>query len=116
METFSWAAMRNSGNASNCGRDEEFGDFPQDNRPQDGVTFVRTNEGGRGNFNGCWLQIEIPLPNTYTAPKPIGEDPDVEGGWWKIRYNMSGSTSSYSTDLTTWQVELRGNPVHLVQE
>jgi hypothetical protein len=27
---------------------------------------------------------------------------------------MGGSTSSFSTDLTTWQVNIRGNPVHLV--
>ena len=37
-----------------------------------------------------------------------------EDGWWKIRYTMGGSTSSFSTDLTTWQVNIRGNPVHLV--
>jgi hypothetical protein len=27
---------------------------------------------------------------------------------------MSGNTNDYSTDLTTWEVSLRGNPVHLV--
>jgi len=37
-----------------------------------------------------------------------------ERGWWKIRYNMSGSSSQFSTDLTTWKVDIRGNPVHLV--
>ncbi len=38
----------------------------------------------------------------------------TEGGWWKIKYTMGGSTSSYSTDLTTWKVQIIGNPVHLV--
>ena len=75
------------------------------------VTAVTTNTGGSSLYNGCWLTIEIPLPTTYSAPTdPVsGED-----GWWKIRYTMGGSTSSFSTDLTTWQVNIRGNPVHLV--
>ena len=34
-------------------------------------------------------------------------------GWWRIRYNM-GSGSGNAFDLTTWQVGIRGNPVHLV--
>jgi len=29
---------------------------------------------------------------------------------------MSGSSSNQSTDMTTWEVSLRGNPVHLVLE
>ena len=76
-----------------------------------GVSAVTTNTGGSSRFNGCWLTIEIALPTTYSAPAdPVsGED-----GWWKIRYTMGGSTSSFSTDLTTWQVNIRGNPVHLV--
>lgn len=76
-----------------------------------GVSAVTTNTGGSSRFNGCWLTIEIALPTTYSAPTdPVsGED-----GWWKIRYTMGGSTSSFSTDLTTWQVNIRGNPVHLV--
>jgi hypothetical protein len=76
-----------------------------------GVTSVTTNTGGSSRFNGCWLTIEIALPTNYTAPA----DPvSGENGWWKIRYTMGGSTSSFSTDLTTWQVDIRGNPVHLV--
>lgn len=80
-------------------------------RSGSGVSTVRTNTGGTSLFNGCWLTIEIPLPTTYSAPTdPVsGED-----GWWKIRYTMGGSSSSFSTDLTTWQVSIRGNPVHLV--
>lgn len=76
-----------------------------------GVTSVTTNTGGSSRFNGCWLTIEIALPTNYSAPTdPVsGED-----GWWKIRYTMGGSTSSFSTDLTTWQVNILGNPVHLV--
>ncbi len=72
---------------------------------------ITTNTGGSSNFNGCWVTIEIPIPSTYTAPLPPGEP---EAGWWKIRYVMGGSTSSTSFDVTTWQVRIRGNPVHLV--
>jgi hypothetical protein len=65
---------------------------------------ITAKSGGTQYFNGCWLTIQIPLPTTYTAPQQ---------GWWKIRYNVgSGTTSGY--DLTTWQVQVRGNPVHLV--
>lgn len=55
-------------------------------------------------YNGCWLTIDISIPTTYTAPQL---------GWWKITYNM-GSGSAQATDLTTWQVNILGNPVHLI--
>ena len=88
------------GSSSGCG-----------SRSGTNVTSVTTNTGGTSLFNGCWLTIEVDLPANYTAPNdPVSGEP----GWWKIRYNMSGSASSFSTDLTTWQVNIRGNPVHLV--
>jgi hypothetical protein len=74
-----------------------------------GVTSLTTNTGGSSVFNGCWLTIQIPLPDTYTAPTPPGEPGP---GWWKIRYTMgTGTANAY--DLTTWSVSIRGNPVHL---
>lgn len=106
VTTFDYSARRVSGAASNCA-----GNTGSD------VNSVMTRSGGTGGtsfYNGCWLDIEIPLPNTYSAPHPSSDTVTSEGGWWKIRYNMSGSTSKFSTDLTTWQVELRGSPVHLV--
>ena len=76
-----------------------------------GVTSVRTNTGGSSLYNGCWLTIEVALPANYDAPvDPVSG----ERGWWKIKYTMGGSSSDYSTDLTTWAVNIRGNPVHLV--
>jgi Putative Flp pilus-assembly TadE/G-like len=57
-------------------------------------------------FNGCWLTIQIHIPVGYTAP---------QDGWWKISYIMQGSSNTNATDITTWQVAIRGNPVHLVQ-
>jgi Flp pilus assembly protein TadG len=63
---------------------------------------VVTYASGASRFNGCWLTILIPIPPTYAAP---------QDGWWKIRYNMTGSSTA--TDITTWEVNIRGNPVHL---
>ena len=104
---FNYSARQVSGAASDCA----------DNTGLN-VTSVMTRSGGTSGtsfFNGCWLDIEITLPNTYSAPHPSSDLVTSEGGWWKIEYTMSGSTNSFSTDLTTWQVELRGSPVHLVQ-
>lgn len=72
---------------------------------------VVTNTGGSSVFNGCWLRLTITLDDNYTAPTPTGEP---GGGWWKIRYTMGGATTSFSTDLTTWKVQILGNPVHLI--
>ena len=75
------------------------------------VTSVVTNTGGTKVYNGCWLTIEIALPTTYDAPiDPVTGQP----GWWKIRYNISGLATDLATDLTTWKVDIRGNPVHLL--
>ena len=76
-------------------------------------TSVTTNTGGTSLYNGCWLRISIVIPDSYTAPIPTSE-PSGQGGWWKIRYTMGGASSSYSTDLTTWKVQILGNPVHLI--
>ena len=102
---FNHSARRNSANSYDCS-----------GLRGTGVTSVTTNTGGSSLYNGCWLTIEIALPTTYSAPHPTSDTVTTEGGWWKIRYNMSGSSGSYSTDLTTWEVEMRGNPVHLVIE
>ena len=100
--TFNYRAQRGTtnANATNCNATSG-----------SGVTSVTTNTGGSSRFNGCWLTIEIPIPSTYSAPQPPGEQ---EPGWWKIQYNMSGSPSDNSFDITTWEVQIRGNPVHLV--
>jgi hypothetical protein len=103
--TFNWRSELGTTNAtaSNCG-----------NLSGTNATSVTTNTGGSGStqvFNGCWLTMEIPLPIDYAAPTPPGE---TEPGWWKIRYNMVGSAGANSFDITTWQVSIRGNPVHLV--
>jgi Flp pilus assembly protein TadG len=103
--TFDYVAMRESAAGSSC-----------DSRTGNDVTSVTTNTGGSSLYNGCWLTIQVALPSNYSAPHPSSDSVTSEGGWWKIRYTMGGSTSSFSTDLTTWQVSIRGSPVHLVPD
>jgi Flp pilus assembly protein TadG len=102
--TFSYTARKGStaSAASSC-----------DSRSGTNVTSVTTNTGGTSLYNGCWLTLIVPLATTYTAPHPASDTTTSDGGWWKIRYNMSGSTSDYATDLTTWEVKVPGAPVHL---
>jgi len=98
---FSWSARKVNSQGQTC------------NGTGTNVTSVTTNVGNTtGTFNGCWLTIDVALPVNYTAPTPPGETNG--GGWWKIEYDMGGSTSDSAFDLTTWQVNLLGNPVHLV--
>jgi hypothetical protein len=100
--TFSYTAAKGSTDATSC-----------NSLSGTNVTSVITNTGGSSRFNGCWLTITIPLPSDYSAPLPATDSIAEEGGWWKMRYIM-GSGSGNATDLTTWKVSIRGNPVHLV--
>lgn len=100
--TFSYTAQSDSLDASSC-----------NSLSGTNVTSIITNTGGTSRFNGCWLTITIPLPLDYSAPLPSSDHTATEGGWWKMRYIM-GSGSGNATDLTTWKVSIRGNPVHLV--
>jgi hypothetical protein len=66
--------------------------------------------GSGSHFDAYWLKIVIPLPASYGSSglTPSGES---QPGWWKIRYTVGGGN-----DTTTWQVTIRGNPVHLVPQ
>jgi hypothetical protein len=81
------------------------------NAPSGSVNSYLTNVGGGGAsgttglYNGCWVTIDVAIPTTYTAPS---------SGWWMIEYDMGGSSSDSASDLTSWQVNVVGNPVHLV--
>jgi hypothetical protein len=100
--TFDWTAWRGTTNpsASDC-----------DGLGAKGVDTIVTNTGNNSRFNGCWISIELQLPADYTAPvDPVSG----ERGWWKIEYEMGGQPDQFSTDLTTWNIQMRGNPVHLV--
>lgn len=76
------------------------------------VTTITAASGGTSYFNNSWIRVLIPLSASYgcspTSPclRPSGE---TEQGWWKIEYTVSGGN-----DTTTWMVNIRGNPVHLI--
>jgi hypothetical protein len=76
------------------------------------ATSVSTSTLGR--FNGCWLTISVVVPDSATyalCTDGSGNAIACQDGWWKIRYNMTGTGAS--NDVTTWKVTIRGNPVHL---
>ena len=68
----------------------------------------RRRSGGSSTTTTSSSTILIPLPTNYGSAglTPPGE---TEAGWWKIEYEVNGGN-----DTTTWQVAIRGNPVHLV--
>ena len=62
------------------------------------------NSGGT-LYQNSWVSIMVTLPTTYgDATHPI-----KNSGWWKIKY-----IANQANDTTTWQVSIRGNPVHLI--
>jgi Flp pilus assembly protein TadG len=74
------------------------------------VSSLQTSGGsGSGYFQNEWLTMTIPLPATYGVGglTPPGEP---GAGWWKIEY----TTGANGLEVTTWEVNIRGNPVHLV--
>ena len=72
------------------------------------TTSLRTSDAaGCRYYNNQWVTISVPIPATYTAPTPPGEPGP---GWWKIEYGTLGT----GQDITTWEVNIRGNPVHLI--
>ena len=72
------------------------------------VTQIQTASSGTSYYNDAVLTIDVLLPTTYGS---VGLTPpgETQAGWWKIQYNVSGGN-----DTTTWQVAIRGSPVHLV--
>jgi hypothetical protein len=76
------------------------------------VTSIAVASGGTSYYNNSWIRVLIPLPATYGCSplspclRPAGE---AEQGWWKIEYTVGGGN-----DTTTWMVNIRGNPVHLI--
>jgi hypothetical protein len=83
--------------------------YSNDGRSGTNVTQVQTSTGS-ALFNNRLLTIEVGLPQNYgdggLDPNGIGEE-----GWWLVEYDVRAGN-----DTTTWEVEIRGNPVHLVLE
>jgi Flp pilus assembly protein TadG len=74
------------------------------------TTTLVTSTSSCNYYNNQWVTISAVIPTTYTAPVAPGDPPGAGGGWWKIEYGTLGT----GQDITTWQVNIRGNPVHLV--
>ncbi|MGD0247815.1 MAG: Tad domain-containing protein [Candidatus Limnocylindrales bacterium] len=90
VSSMTWTGTKVSTDSSSC--------------PNGSGSSITTYSGGK-LYNGCWLTIDVSIPTSYTAP---------QNGWWKITYNMGTGGTDMSTDLTTWQVNILGNPVHLI--
>jgi hypothetical protein len=74
------------------------------------TTTLVTSTSSCKYYNNQWVTILAQIPTNYTAPVASGDPPGSGGGWWKIEYGTLGT----GEDITTWQVNIRGNPVHLV--
>ena len=73
------------------------------------VTQIQTSVNGAEQYDGAWITATIPLPANYGAGglTPPGE---TEPGWWKIEYQIGAA----GNDTITYQVGIRGNPIHLI--
>ena len=73
------------------------------------VTSLVTNSGSGALYDNAWITITIALPSNYGVGglTPNGE---TQPGWWKIEYTISQA----GNDTTTWEIGVRGNPVHLI--
>ncbi|MEQ1788422.1 MAG: hypothetical protein ABL966_15325, partial [Acidimicrobiales bacterium] len=82
-------------------------------RPSDtvGVCGIRSTIGSTRQFNGEWLRIRLDIPSDYTCTQGVNPETTAGSCWWGIRYNFSGAT----TDVTTWQARIEGNPLQLTQ-
>jgi hypothetical protein len=64
---------------------------------------ITTAVNGSSSFNNTWIKILLKVQTDY------GTAALWQGGWWQIEYNVGSGN-----DTTTWQVNILGNPVHLV--
>jgi Flp pilus assembly protein TadG len=73
------------------------------------VDRLLTASAGVSQYQNAWVTISIPLPANYGVGG-LTPPSETEPGWWKIEYFISAN----GNDTTTWEVNIRGNPVHLV--
>jgi len=90
--TFTWTATGSSGGAPTSGGP---------------TTTLTTSSSTTNYYNNQWVTLSVQIPSSYAAPTPPGEPGP---GWWKIEYATLGT----GADVTTWEVNVRGNPVHLI--
>ena len=78
------------------------------------VGSIAVSVGGAHPFDNTWIEITIPLSSDpvtgYGANGLWGPDSNpANKGWWQVQYVVT-----QASDLTTWSVNVNGNPVHLV--
>ena len=80
-----------------------------DGRSGSNTDVIQTSNGS-ALFNNREITITVQLPTTYGEHglNPSGDITD-EDGWWLIEYELENGN-----DTTTWSVDIKGNPVHLV--
>ena len=71
--------------------------------PNGAVLPMRVPASSTRRFNDRLVQITVDIPTPYS------------GGWWKLEEWTNGQGQPI-TDLTTWNVKIQGDPVHLVTE
>lgn len=72
---------------------------------------IISHNGSSSQFNGVWLRVRINVPTTYTCNVGINPVITANSCWWGIKYEFAAAT----TDVTTWQARIEGNPVHLTR-
>ena len=97
---YTYATFTYSTTGSSCGA-------PTSGGP---TTTLTTSSSSCNYYNNQWVTILATIPGTYTAPVAPSDPVGSGGGWWKIEYATTGT----GQDITTWQVNIRGNPVHLI--
>jgi Putative Flp pilus-assembly TadE/G-like len=98
---FTYSAATGTSNSARAACDSNSNNSPTNN------SVLTSTGGGAGEFNGCWLTIDAPIPAGYTAD---------QDGWWQISYSMVDTKPGPDTsnDVTTWTAHILGNPVHLI--
>ncbi len=69
-----------------------------------GTTSVPPGQASNSYFNNRFVEIDVTLPTDFNAAYGSAR-------WWKVRYD----TGSSPEDRTTWSVQIRGDPVRLVE-
>jgi Flp pilus assembly protein TadG len=90
--------------------DATFSYVADNGRSGNNVTSIQTASGGTNLYQNSWITISVPLPTTYGVGDTLIPPGETQAGWWKIQYAITAS----GNDTTTWEVNIRGNPVHLV--
>jgi Flp pilus assembly protein TadG len=90
--------------------DATFSYVADNGRTGTNVTSIQTASGGTNLYQNSWITISVPLPVTYGIGDTLIPPGETQAGWWKIQYAITAS----GNDTTTWEVNIRGNPVHLV--